>query len=487
VKKEINPDKSSLGVTANKSNDFSGWYSQVLKKAELIEHSPVSGCMVLRPYAYSIWESIQSFIDSQIKKMGVKNAYFPMLIPESLLKKEQEHVEGFTPEVAWVTMHGNTKFDEKLAIRPTSETIMYDSYSKWVRSHKDLPLKINQWCSVVRWEFKHPTPFLRTREFLWQEGHTVFATSKEAEDEVLQILNVYSKAYEELLAVPVLKGRKTDSEKFAGAVYTLSVEAFLPNTKAVQAATSHYLGQNFSKAFNISFLDEKGARQHGFQNSWGLSTRSIGIMLGVHGDEKGIVLPPRVAPVQVVIIPIVFSSKPDTNKKVLATAKKLQANLASLRVELDDREGYSPGYKFNYWELKGVPVRIEIGPREAQEKKFVAALRDSGLKREALLKDAKKEVELMLEGMQESLYSSAKKLLADKISSVNTLDDAKTTVDKGLIALLPLCGSVNCESKTKERTGAKALIIPFEQPKTISPCLICGLKSKHKVYFAKAF
>jgi prolyl-tRNA synthetase len=485
--KESNDEKSDLGITVKKSEDFSEWYTQVLKKAELIEYSPVSGCMVIRPYSYAIWETAQAFIDRQIKKLGVKNAYFPLFIPESLLKKEQEHVEGFTPEVAWVTHAGESELPERLAIRPTSETIMYDSYSKWIRSHKDLPLKINQWCNVVRWEFKHPTPFLRTREFLWQEGHTVFATAKEAEAEVLDILDIYARTYEEIYAVPVLKGRKTESEKFAGAVYTTSVETFLPNSKAIQGATSHFLGQNFSKAFNISFLDEKGEKEYGYQNSWGFTTRSIGVMLAMHGDDRGLVLPPNVAPTQVIIVPIVFSNKPELTQKVLDLANKIKNDLSDLRVELDTRDGYSPGYKFNYWELRGVPLRIEIGPKDVDNNQVVIVRRDSGVKASVPVSECEHKAKELLHHMQDELLEKARKFMHDHVVKAHSLEEVSKAIEDGFMAFSPWCEGQECEAKVKEETGAKTLNVPFEQPHSIGDCFNCGNKAKVWVYFGRSY
>jgi prolyl-tRNA synthetase family I len=483
----VKEEKSQLGITVKKSEDFSEWYTQVITKAELIEYGPVSGCMVIRPYAYSIWESAQEFFNAEIRKLGVKNAYFPMLIPESFLKKEQDHVEGFTPEVAWVTMAGNTPLQEKLAIRPTSETIMYDSYAKWIRSHKDLPLKLNQWCNIVRWEFKHPTPFLRTREFLWQEGHTVFSNAKDAEQEVLDIVLIYAKLFEELYAVPVLVGKKSEGEKFAGANYTDSIEALLPNGRAVQSGTSHFLGQNFSKAFGISFLNEKGEREYGYQNSWGFSTRSLGVLFGVHGDDKGLVLPPRVAPTQVVIVPILFSTKPELNEKVMALASKVKDELSELRVLFDDDADSSPGYKFNYWELKGVPLRIEIGPKDVDNKSVVFVRRDTGEKKSVQVHDVRAIAKSTLEYIQANLLSNAKKFLDDHIVKAKSTDDLKRAVDDGMFAFVPWCGSKECEARVKEECGAKSLNIPFSQPENKGDCFCCGEKAEVLVYFGKSY
>ncbi|MBN2458997.1 proline--tRNA ligase [Candidatus Woesearchaeota archaeon] len=477
-----------LGITISKARDFSEWYTQVIQKAELIEYSPVSGCMVVRPYAYSVWEAVQAFLDKEFKKLGVQNAYFPLLIPESLLKKEQEHVEGFTPEVAWVTEHGNTKFEERLAIRPTSETIMYDSYSKWIRSYRDLPLKINQWCSVVRWEFKHPVPFLRTREFLWQEGHTVFATKKEADQEVSDILNLYARAYEELYAIPVLRGKKTDHEKFAGADYTVTIEAFMPIGKGVQAASAHLLGQNFAKPFDITYLDKEGKRQYAWQNSWGFTTRSIGIMVAIHGDDKGLIMPPRIAPVQVVIVPILFSNTPAVNEKILQLANNIKKELKTIRVELDDSEEYSPGYKFNRWELKGVPLRVEIGPKDLEKDHVILVRRDTGVKESCPISEVVIRVIKLLADIQDDLYTKAKKFLDEHIIKASSLAEIKKAVDGGNIAYAPWCSNYDCEAKVKDETGAKSLNVPFKQEEPKGNCFCsCGKKAEKYVYFARSY
>src|SRR3989338_8100137 len=424
--------KDNKGITVKKVDDFSEWYTQVLQKAELIDYSPVSGCYILRPSAYHIWENVQQFFDKLIKADGVKNAYFPLFIPENLLTKEKQHVEGFAPEVAWVTHGGNTALQERLAVRPTSETIMYDSYAKWIRSHKDLPLRLNQWCNVVRWEFNHPVPFLRSREFLWQEGHTAFATKVEAVKETYKILDFYEKVFTELLAIPVLKGIKSKNETFAGAEYSLSLEAFLPNGKAVQGCTSHHLGQNFAKAFNITFQDEKQQTQHVWQNSCGISTRSVGVVIMMHSDDKGLVLPPRLALTQVVIVPILFD---DSRAKVLKEAEKIKAALEKkgISVHLDAREGYSPGWKFNEWEMKGVPVRIELGPKDLEKKQALVARRDTGEKQAMSLASVDTKVKSLLEQMQQDLYVKAEKFLKQSIVKAENLKDAEKAINAGKI------------------------------------------------------
>lgn len=481
-------DKDVKGLTASKDKDFSEWYTQLIQKAELIEYSPVSGCYILRPNAYHIWEKVQNYFDALIKADGVKNCYFPLFIPESLLTKEKEHVEGFAPEVAWVDYGGDTKLGERLAVRPTSETIMYDAYAKWIRSHKDLPLRLNQWNNVVRWEFKHCTPFLRSREFLWQEGHTAFATQKEAAVEARQILDLYEQVFREMYALPVLKGQKSEAEKFAGAEYTLSVEAFLPNGKAIQGATSHHLGQHFSRAFGISFIDEKQQQQFVYQNSWGISTRSIGVMILMHSDDRGLVLPPKVALTQVVIVPILFD---DSKTAVLKEAQNLLKRLMKkgLSVHLDDRDDYTPGWKFNEWEMKGVPLRIELGPKDLAKKQAMVARRDTGEKKAINLDKIETEVPDLLEQIQVSLLEKAEKNLKENIIPVLNLKDAEKQLKAEKLIFAPWCGQPTCEEEFKTKTGAKSLNSPFEQPalKKDQTCFACKEKAKVWFYFGKSY
>ncbi len=481
-------EKDTKGITATKEGDFSEWFTQLIQKAELIEYSPVSGCYILRPNAYYIWETVQHYFDALIKADGVKNAYFPLFIPESLLTKEKKHVEGFAPEVAWVTQGGESKLPERLAVRPTSETIMYDSYSKWIRSHKDLPLRLNQWNNVVRWEFKHPMPFIRSREFLWQEGHSVFATGQELREDTLKILNFYEQTFRELYAVPVLAGKKSEQEKFAGATYTLSVEAFLSNGKAIQGATSHHLGQNFSKAFEISFLDEKQQKQYAWQNSWGISTRSIGLMIMVHSDDKGLVLPPKVAHTQVVIVPILFD---DTREKVMREAQELLEKLKrkGILVHLDDRDGYTPGWKYNEWEVKGVPLRIEVGPKDVEKKQAMIARRDTGEKKPMPLAQIGKVIPLLLETIQYEMYVKAEKLLKESIVTVSTFKDAETQIEKKKILFVPWCESEKCEEELKEKLGVKSLNSPLKQPalKKSQGCFACKNTAKSWFYVGRSY
>lgn len=477
------------GITVKKSENFSEWYTQVIQKAELADYTLVSGCMVLRPWAYALWENIQKIVDEKIKALGHKNVYFPMLIPESLLKKESEHVEGFIPEVAWVTQGGNEKLAERLAIRPTSETIIYSSYSKWVRSWRDLPLLLNQWCNVVRWEFKNPRPFLRTREFLWQEGHTVHATKEDADREVKMILlEVYKDMAENSLAISAVYGTKTEKEKFPGALYTTTFEAIMPDGKALQMGTSHNLGQNFAKAFDIQFVDRDEKKKYAWQTSWGVTTRLIGALIMAHGDDKGLVLPPKVAPIQAVIVPILFEK---TKKDVLAAAEKVQYSLeeAGVRSHLDSRDAYSPGYKFNEWELKGVPLRIEIGPRDMKNGEAVLVRRDSGEKRIVKISGLKNAVSIALESIQASLLSKSVAFLEKHITEVKDYKIFKKIVENGNgFAKIAWCGEGACEEKIKEETGATIRVISFDEKiKPRQKCILCGRDAKEIAYAARAY
>ena len=476
--------ESQKGITVKKEKDFSEWYSQVIQKAELSDYSKISGCIVFRPAAYYIWETIQSYLNKELKKEGIKNAYFPLLIPESLLNKEKEHIVGFSPEVAWVTHAGDTKLNEKLAIRPTSETIMYDHYKKWIHSWKDLPLKLNQWNNVVRWEFKHPVPFLRTREFLWQEGHNAFATEKEVHQDTLNILDIYEKILKELYAIPALKGKKSEKEKFAGAVYTLSLETLLPNGKSIQCCTSHNLGQNFSKAFDITYLNKDEKKQYVWQNSWGFSTRTIGILVAMHGDDRGLIIPPKLAEIQVVIIPIIFD---DTKKDVLKKANEVKKLLKNYNIYLDAREDYSAGWKFNEYELKGIPIRIEIGPKDIKKNQVILVRRDTLKKGIVKIKDLNKNIEKTLNDIHNNLYNKAKKFLGDSIVKVNNMNDMKKVINSGKIAKINWCLGVKCEELIKERTdGGKSLNISLTE-KAQGKCFICNNTANGVAYFAKSY
>nr|XP_056709348.1 bifunctional glutamate/proline--tRNA ligase [Euleptes europaea] len=495
--------QTRLGLEAKKEENLSEWYSQVITKSEMIEYYDVSGCYILRPWAYAVWESIKEFFDTEIKKLGVENCYFPMFVSQAALEKEKTHIADFAPEVAWVTRSGKTELAEPIAVRPTSETVMYPAYAKWVQSHRDLPIKLNQWCNVVRWEFKHPQPFLRTREFLWQEGHTAFSTYEEAAEEVLQILELYARVYEELMAIPVVKGRKTEKEKFAGGDYTTTVEAFISASgRAIQGATSHHLGQNFSKMFEIVFEDPKvpGEKQFAYQNSWGITTRTIGVMAMIHGDNMGLVLPPRVACVQVVIIPCGITNALSEEDREALVAKcneyRMRLHSANIRVRVDLRDNYSPGWKFNHWELKGVPVRLEVGPRDMKNCQFVAVRRDTGEKLTFAESEAVDRLRHILEEIHANLYNRAFEDLKTHMVVANTMEEFQKELDSGKIVQIPFCGEIDCEDWIKKTTardqdlepgapsmGAKSLCIPFKPLHSLqkgAKC-VCG-KNPAKFY-----
>ncbi len=484
--KEKTFDKNEKGITAEK-DDFSEWFTQIMLKADLADYTSVSGCLVIRPTAYAIWEKIKEECDKRFKKLGIKNAYFPLLIPEKTMSKEQEHVEGFAPEVAWVTEAGNTKLNERLAIRPTSETIIYESYSKWIRSWRDLPLKLNLWNNVIRWEFKHPVPFLRTREFLWNEGHTVFATKEEAEKEKDEIIGIYKDVCEDFLALPSLIGKKSKKETFPGAEYTISMEFYMPNGRCIQGPDFHHDGQNFAKAYNIKFLSKDGKEEYAWQNTWAISTRMLGVMFAVHSDSKGLILPPKVAPNKIVIVPILFE---DSKEKVLKKCREISRQFENLGAILDDREEYKPGWKFNEWEMKGIPLRIEIGPRDLESESVMVYRRDNGKKEAIKLKDLKIKVEEMLEDIQKSLHKRAQELLKNAIVEVSTLDELKKAVEGKKIGFVPLCKSRACEDELKFKSGgAKALNIPEEQPSKLgkSVCVMCKKKAEYFAYIGKSY
>lgn len=494
--------ETKLGMRASKAGDFGEWYSQVVVDSEMISYYDVSGCYILRPWSFAIWDEIKNWFDSQIKALGVQNAYFPLFITEDVLNTEKDHVEGFAPEVAWVTRSGQSELDRPIAIRPTSETVMYPYYAQWVRSHRDLPLRLNQWTNVVRWEFKHPTPFIRSREFLWQEGHTVFATKEEADEEVFDILDLYRRVYEELLAVPVCKGIKTEKEKFAGALYTSTVEAFIPATgRGVQGATSHCLGQNFAKMFGIEFetdTEDKG-REHAWQNSWGLTTRTIGVMIMVHGDDKGVVMPPRVAPTQVVVIPIPKASMPEDQIAAMnKAADDMVAGLkaAGVRVTSDKRENYTPGWKYNHWELKGVPIRVEIGPKDMEGSCCVLARRDTGAKSMGVpLSGAVEAIQQLLGTIQTEMLQRAREQFDASIERCMDWDSFMAALDRKHMALVPWCDEEEAEeevkgkSATKDAMGAKSLCKPLEQPELPAGtnCFYTGKPAKAWCLFGRSY
>lgn len=467
------------------SQDYSRWYNDVVQMAELADHAPVKGCMVIRPYGFALWEQMRDHLDRMIKETGHVNAYFPTLIPESFLKKEAEHVEGFAPECAVVTHGGGKKLEEPLVLRPTSETIIYHMYAKWVMSYRDLPILINQWANVFRWEMR-PRLFLRTLEFLWQEGHTAHATAEEAEEETMKMLEMYRAYAEDVLAIPVIPGLKTDAERFAGAVRTYCIEAMMRDGKALQAGTSHNLGQNFAKAFELQFQDKDGKQHFAWNTSWGVSTRMVGAVIMVHGDDNGLILPPRIAPIQTVVVPI-YSSDED-RVAVLETAEKLRSGLAGggVRVRVDDRDQYKPGWKFAEWELRGVPVRIEIGPKDVAKGQMVLVRRDTREKEFLPLAEAATMPE-RLARMQQDLYDRA---LAFRLENTHVVDDyeqLKEIVEKGGFAHAHWDGTAETEALVKSETKATIRCIPFEEKPEAGKCVRSGKPSKQRIYFARAY
>ncbi len=467
----------------NIEENFAQWYTDIVLKAELADYTDTKGCIAIKPYGYAIWENIQKYTDNKFKETGIENVYFPVLIPENLLQKEKDHVEGFAPEVAWVTEAGEEKLDEKLCIRPTSETIISTMYSKWLNSWRDLPFLYNQWCNVLRWE-KETRPFLRSREFLWQEGHTIHETEKEAIDRTLQMLDIYADVTENLLAIPVIKGIKTESEKFAGAESTYTIESMMYDGRALQSGTSHYFGQNFSKPFNIKFQNRDGKEEYAYQTSWGLSTRLIGAIIMAHGDNRGLKLPPKVAPIQVVIVPIA-QHKEGVLEKTYELKRELSKNY---RVKIDDRDKYSPGYKFNYWEMKGVPIRIEIGPRDIENKECILVRRDSGEKVTVKLDELDRTIEEVLNNIHTSMFQACKNRIKEKTTIAYNLDEFKENMNKnqGFIKAM-WCGKEECENKIKELTGAKSRCIPFEEENLSDKCVCCGEHAEKMVIWGRQY
>ena len=476
---------SEEGISVLKAENLSEWYTQTVLKSGLADYAPVSGTIVYKPLSYAIWEGLQDFFDGLIKSSGHKNVYFPMLIPENLLTKESNHIEGFTPEVAWVTQGGSTQFAERLAIRPTSETLIMDMYSKWIRSHRDLPLLYNQWCSVVRWEFKHPKPFLRGREFLWQEGHTAHESYDEAEQEVLLILEYYRRIHEELLAIPVISGLKSPNETFAGAHHTFTLEAWMPDGKALQMCTSHHMAENFSRAFDITFTDREGEVRHAHTTSWGISTRTIGGLVLTHGDDKGLVLPPRIAPTQLVIVPIF---KDESRERVMEAALSLKQSLSKVaRVELDAREYLSPGRKFNEHELRGTPLRIEVGPKDLDAGSATLVRRDSGEKKQVGLDEVSESVSFMLDDIQAKLFERARARRDELIVDCSDLPSFKQAIDEGRIVRAPWKVSSENEQRLEDETGASCRVIPSDQPLEKGTCVVSGVKADAIAYFSKSY
>ena len=476
-----------IGITEKKDENFSEWYTQTVLKAELIDYSQVKGFIILREYGFSIWENIQAILDKEFKKDGTKNAYFPLLIPESLLNREADHFKGFTPEVFWVTKTGDSDIENKLAIRPTSETIAYESYAKWIKSWRDLPLKLNFWNSVLRAEIKDTKPFIRTSEFLWQEGHTVHETEEDATQQVEFMLRLYKKFVNEYLALPILTGKKSDKEKFVGADYTLTLEGIMPDGKALQMGTSHHLGQNFSKPFEISFLGKDEEQHFAWQTSWGVSWRLMGALIMTHGDDKGLILPPKIAPIQVVIIPIYYD---DVKKnEILAVIEDIVAKLDSknIRSYVDSSDQHTPGWKFNQWEMKGVPIRMEIGPKDLEKNSLVIVKRNSREKKNiSINENPVDQIVKELDAMQDELFEIAKSKHDNMISISTDYKELceKLNKERGFVKV-DWCGNRNCEDKVKDETGADIRLIEDENVDSV--CIVCGKNSTDSVYFAKSY
>ena len=478
----MSKEKKLVEEITSMDEDFARWYTDIVKKADLIEYTSIKGCCVFRPYAYALWENIQKVLDTKFKELGHENVYMPMFIPESLLEKEKDHVEGFAPEVAWVTHGGNEKLTERMCVRPTSETLFCEHYKNIIQSHRDLPKLYNQWCSVVRWE-KTTRPFLRSMEFLWQEGHTAHATAEEAQEETIRMLNTYADFCEQYLAIPVVKGRKTDKEKFAGAVATYTIESLMHDGKALQSGTSHNFGDGFSKAFGIQYSDKDNKLQHVYQTSWGVTTRLIGAIIMVHGDNSGLVLPPKIAPKQLMIVPIAMHKEGVADKASELCERLKKAVRAD--IDLSDK---TPGWKFAEYEMKGVPVRIEIGPRDIENNSCVLVRRDNGEKITASLDNIEETVISLLDDIQNSLYEKALCHREENTFDALTYDEFKETVDKnGGFVRAMWCGDVECENKIKEDTGATARCMPFEQKTLSDTCVCCGKKAKSMVYWGRAY
>ncbi|CAH1193517.1 Proline--tRNA ligase [Paenibacillus auburnensis] len=479
-------DKQFVTEITPQSEDFSRWYIDVIKKADLMDYSPVRGCIVFKPEGYEIWEHIQEEMNRRLKATGHRNAYFPVFIPESFFQKEKDHIEGFNPELPWVTEAGGDVLEERLAIRPTSETMFGHMYSKWIQSYRDLPVLINQWANVVRWE-KRTLPFIRTTEFLWQEGHTAHETETEAREETMRMLENYRDFVESYLAIPVVTGQKTPSERFAGAVDTYSIEAMMKDGRAVQAATSHYLGTKFATAFDIQYLSRENSLEYVHTTSWGSTTRLIGSLIMVHGDDRGLALPPKVAPTQVIMIPI---GPPKTREAVIGRTDELFKQLkdAGVRVRVDDRADVTPGWKFNEYEMRGVPVRLELGPRDMENGVCVLVSRITGEKKIVQQDNLVEEIQAMLEQVHNEMFERALKFREDHFYSVDSLDEMKASMEeKRGFALAGWCGTEECEDKVKEETGAGSRNIPFNPAEQKTTCICCGKPAQHTVVFAKAY
>ena len=476
-------DKNFVKEITNIDDDFAKWYTDIVIKAGLADYTDTKGCIAIKPYGYEIWENIQKYIDNEFKKVNIKNTYFPLLIPENLLQKEKDHVKGFAPEVAWVTQGGEEKLEERLCIRPTSETIISTMYSKWLNSWRDLPFLYNQWCNVLRWE-KETRPFLRSREFLWQEGHTIHETAKEAKERTLQMLDIYDDVVQNLLAIPTIKGIKTEKEKFAGADSTYTIETMMYDGKALQTATSHYFGQNFSIPFNIKFKNRKEEEEYAYQTSWGISTRLIGGIIMAHGDNRGLKIPPKIAPIQIVIVPIAMH-KENVKEKSEELYNILNTNY---RTYLDTRDQYTPGYKFNDWEMKGVPIRIEIGPRDIENNECIIVRRDTNEKIVTKIDKIVETIKNTLEDIHKNMYNQCKKRLEEKTTTAYNLDEFinKMNENQGFIKAM-WCGSEECENKIKELTSAKSRCLPFNQEKISDICVCCGKKADKLVIWGRQY
>ena len=475
-------EKKLVEAITSMEEDFTQWYTDVVKKAELMDYSSVKGCMIFKPNGYAIWENIQKNLDAMFKETGVENVYMPMFIPESLLQKEKDHVEGFAPEVAWVTQGGLETLQERLAVRPTSETLFCDFYKDEIQSYRDLPKVYNQWCSVVRWE-KETRPFLRSREFLWQEGHTAHATAEEAEARTIQMLNVYADFCEEVLAIPVVKGRKTDKEKFAGAEATYTIESLMHDGKALQSGTSHYFGDKFSKAYDVTFTGRDNQLHHPFQTSWGVSTRLVGAIIMTHGDDDGLILPPAVAPIQVVVVPIA-AHKPGVSEKAAELAEKISKYA---RVKLDDSDN-APGWKFSQWEMKGVPLRLEIGPKDLEKNQCVLVRRDTREKQFVKFEDLATAIPAAMEALAKDLYDRALQNRENRTWSATTMDEVRKIVSEktGFVKTM-WCGDLACEEAMKTEAGLSSRCMPFEQEHLSDVCPVCGKPAKSMVVWGIAY
>ena len=467
----------------NIEENFAQWYTDIVRKADLADYTDTKGCIAIKPYGYAIWENIQKIADEKFKETGVTNLYMPVLIPESMLNKEKEHVEGFAPEVAWVTYGGNEELDERLCIRPTSETMMSTMYAKWVKSWRDLPILGNQWCNVLRWE-KETRPFLRSREFLWQEGHTVHETAEEAKERTLLMLDIYADIIENYLAIPVLKGQKTEKEQFAGADATYTVETLMRDGRALQAGTSHYFGQNFTKPFEVKFQNREGKEEYAYQTSWGISTRLIGGIIMAHGDNRGLKLPPKIAPTQVIIIPIAMHKEGvlEKNRELYDRLKK------KFRMEIDERDNYTPGYKFNDCEMRGIPLRIEMGPRDIENNKAVLVRRDTLEKEVVDLDNIENRVSELLEEIQKNMFNECLRRREEKTTVAYSLEEILKNLEEnqGYVKTM-WCGSRECEDKVKEVTGAPSRCMPFEQEHLADTCAICGKKATKMIVWGRQY